>query len=85
MNGVGDGPLELQLQGRAFNAEDTIPIPMSKLLIIQDNLQRAEHAVVCGMTGMVEASKKLDQERRILKRTIDVVSNITGVSPTHCM
>jgi hypothetical protein len=63
---------------------ECVSVPLTKLVLIQDNLQRAEHAVVCSMASMVDASKKLEMERRRLRSTIEVVANITGVAPTHC-
>ena len=78
-----EGAPGMQLQ-TAF-PEGTISIPVGKLILVQDSLQRAEHAIVGGMTGMVETAKKMDVERRILSRTIDVLAGITGQKPTHAM
>ena len=72
-------PLQLSVPSRAGD----IPVPVEKLRMIQDNLQRAEHAMSSGLTSMVEAARKLDNERRIIKMTIDVVAKLTGVEPQH--
>jgi hypothetical protein len=96
-NGIHDGPpsrgpsLSLDCMGAperqlqtAF-PDGTISIPVGKLILVQDSLQRAEHAIVGGMTGLVETAKKMNVERNILGRTIDVLADITGQKPTHAM
>ena len=94
---IHDGPpsragpslsLDLGAPGRQLQTafpDGTISIPVGKLILVQDSLQRAEHAIVGGMTGLVETAKKMNVERNILARTIDVLADITGQKPTHAM
>ena len=93
---IHDGPpsrgpslsLDLGAPGRQLQTafpDGTISIPVGKLILVQDSLQRAEHAIVGGMTGLVETAKKMNVERNILGRTIDVLADITGQKPTHAM
>ena len=70
---------------RQLNVSRDIPVPMDKLILIQDNLQRAAHSVTCSLTTCVEAARKLDSERRIIQNTIQIVSEITGVHPSPSM
>ena len=96
-NGIHDGPpsragpslnLDMGAPGMQLQTafpDGTISIPVGKLILVQDSLQRAEHAIVGGMTGLVETAKKMNVERNILARTIDVLADITGQKPTHAM
>ena len=76
-NGGGTHPLAV--------AQDHIAVPMAKLIIIQDNLQRAEHSMASGLTTLVEAARKLETERRIVQNTIRIVSETTGVQPSSSL
>ena len=62
---------------------DTVTIPMEKLRMMQDSLQRAEHAISAALSFTVEQSNKLAHERLILMNAIDVISGITGVPSAH--
>ena len=80
--------MDLGAPGRQLQTafpDGTISIPVGKLILVQDSLQRAEHAIVGGMTGLVETAKKMNVERNILERTIDVLADITGQKPTYAM
>ena len=70
------GPLQL-------NLGDTVTIPREKLKIIQDNLQRSEHAISGALQTMVESAKKLASERAIIQNTINTVARFTGEPPNH--
>ena len=76
-NGGGTHPLAV--------AQDHIAVPMAKLIIIQDNLQRAEHSMASGLNTLVEAARKIETERRIVQNTIRIVSETTGVQPSSSL
>ena len=61
----------------------TANVPVAKLQLIQDNLQRAEHAMTAGLTSMVTAASKIQAERLIVQQTINTIANVTGVQPQH--
>ena len=61
----------------------TVTIPIDKLKLMQDSLQRAEHAITSSLTVGVEQSNKLAHERLIVLNAIDVISGISGVATAH--
>ena len=61
----------------------TVTIPIEKLKLMQDSLQRAEHAVSASLAFTVEHSNKLAHERLIVQNAINVISGITGVESAH--
>ena len=60
-----------------------VSIPLEKLKLLQDALQRAEHAISSSLSFTVDQSNKLAHERVIVKSAIDVVSGISGVQTQH--
>ena len=52
----------------------TVTIPMEKLKLMQDSLQRAEHAISSSLAFTVEQSNKLANERLIVQNAIDVIT-----------
>ena len=60
-----------------------IPIPEQRLLMLQESLQRAEHAISQNLQVTVALSKKLVSEREIVKHAIGVVSKFSGVPCNH--
>ena len=64
-------------------ALSTVTIPLERLKLLQDSLQRAEHAISASLAFTVEQSNRLAQERLIVKHAIDVMSGIRGESTSH--
>ena len=64
-------------------APKTVTIPLEKLKVMQDSLQRAEHAISSSLAFTVEQSNKLAHERLIVLNAIDVISGISGVQSAH--
>ena len=59
----------------------SVVVPREKLLVMQDNLQRAEHAMSSSMNIMCASARAVQSEQQIIKNTIDVVAAHTGVEP----
>jgi len=55
-----------------------VPVPMEQLRLIQDSLERAEHAISGALASTVENCSKLASERTILHSTIATISRVTG-------
>ena len=51
--------------------------------MMQDSLQRAEHAISASLAFTVEQSNKLAHERLIVQNAIEVISTITGTDSCH--
>ena len=60
-----------------------VTIPVSKLVLIQESLQRAEHAVSSTLSAAVSMSQRMASERAILINAINTVSQFTGQAPKH--
>ena len=58
-----------------------VQVPMEQLKLIQDSLQRAEHAISGSLSAMVEQCTKLASERAIVINAINTVSTFTGQQP----
>ena len=61
-------------------APSTVTIPLEKLKLLQDSLQRAEHAISSSLAFTVEQSAKLANERLIVQNAIEIISGISGHS-----
>ena len=61
----------------------TATIPLSKLILIQESLQRSEHAVSSTLSAAVSMSQRMASERAILINAINIVSQFTGQAPRH--
>ena len=46
--------------------------------MVQDALQRAEHAISASLAAHVETAKKLSSERRTIQEALRQVSMVTG-------
>ena len=60
-----------------------VTVPMDKLKLMQESLQRSEHAVSSSLVHTVEQANKLSAERLILINALDVISSITRVPTSH--
>jgi hypothetical protein len=67
----------------SLSAEKTVPVPVEKLKLIQDSLQRSEHAISAALQNSVANATKLAEERKIVMGSINVISTITGESANH--
>ena len=61
----------------------TVTIPLEKLILMQETLQRSEHCISSSLTHTVEQSNKLAHERLIVLNALDVISGISGVPTSH--
>jgi hypothetical protein len=61
----------------------TVDVPIEKLKLIQDSLQRSEHAISSAFAHGVENARKLAAERAICISTINLVSAFTNKAPEH--
>jgi hypothetical protein len=62
---------------------ETAEVPIEKLKLIQDALQRAENAIGFSLQATVGACQKLNGERLIVQNAINQISVLTGQKPTH--
>ena len=62
---------------------DEVTVPIDKLKLVQESLQRSEHAVSSSLVHTVEQANKLSIERLIVINALDVISSITGVPTSH--
>ena len=60
-----------------------VTVPIDKLKLMQESLQRSEHAVSSSLAHTVEQANKLSIERLIVINALDVISSITGVPTSH--
>ena len=60
-----------------------VSVPVEKMKMMQDSLQRAEHAISASLAFTVEQSNKLAHERLIVQNAIEVISAITGNDSCH--
>ena len=60
-----------------------VSVPVEKMKMMQDSLQRAEHAISASLAFTVEQSNKLAHERLIVQNAIEVISTITGTDSSH--
>ena len=61
----------------------TVEVPVARLKLIQESLQRAEHAVTASLANTVEQSNKLLHERLIVMNAVDVIAGVTGEAARH--
>ena len=62
---------------------DEVTVPIDKLKLMQESLQRSEHAISSSLAHTVEQSNKLAHERLIVLNALDVISGISGVPTSH--
>ena len=62
---------------------DEIIVPLDKLKLMQESLQRSEHAISSSLAHTVEQANKLTNERLIVINALDVISSFTGVPTSH--
>ena len=62
---------------------DEIIVPLDKLKLMQESLQRSEHAISSSLAHTVEQAHKLTIERLIVINALDVISSFTGVPTSH--
>ena len=62
---------------------DEIIAPLDKLKLMQESLQRSEHAISSSLAHTVEQAHKLTIERLIVINALDVISGFTGVPTSH--
>ena len=62
---------------------DEITVPLDKLKLMQESLQRSEHAISSCLAHTVEQAHKLTIERLIVINALDVISSFTGVPTSH--
>ena len=67
----------------AKQAQGDVTIPMEKLRLIQDSLQRAEHAIAGSLVASCEQAQKMETQRGIIVSAINVVASFTGQAPQH--
>ena len=60
-----------------------VTIPVEKLKLMQDALQRAEHAISSSRSHTIEQSNKLNHERLHVINAIEVISGLSGMKASH--
>ena len=71
---------------RVVNINDDareVSVPVGRLKLIQESLQRAEHAITSSLANTAEQGNKLINERLIVMNAIDVISEVTGNTTRH--
>jgi len=57
---------------------ETAAVPLKKLKLLQDSLQRTEHAMNDTLTSNVNAAQLLQCEKVILMNALNQISKVTG-------
>ena len=78
----GSGVQTLSL-GSLTGGPSHVSVPVERMQMMQDSLQRAEHAISASLAFTVEQSTKLAHERLIVQNAIEVISKITGNDTCH--
>ena len=60
-----------------------VTVPLDKLKLMQESLQRSEHAISSSLAHTVEQANQLTIERLIVINALDVISSFTGVPTSH--
>ena len=64
-----------------IQADDMIEVPLEKLKLLQNSMQRAEHAISGGLKDVVNMATKLKGERDVIQNALKVISTFTGDEP----
>ena len=77
--GITDAPTVNQLS--LVGGSETVEVPIEKLRLIQNSLERAEHAVSASLMESIKYSQNLKGERAILHSALQTISKFTGDEP----